>query len=594
MAEVFLSYSRSQHDKVRADALCEVLRRASVSFFIDHEELAAGDEWRSRLTQALDKAAIVVVLWSRQAAKSLFVRDEASRGLRRKNLLQLIIDELPDEDVPLGFGESQWLRCSWAAEGVLSDDSRQHLLDQVRRRLRDVGPLTNAVTQLRNELAQKLGPQYEVGERIGSGRMSVVFKGRNGLSGTVALKATPLAGILLLPGFYAEFCRNIEAARQLSHANILAIHDVKLFDTVACTDMEYVDGGSLAHYLADHGQRPDIGHIRDIASGIAEALAHAHQNGVIHSTLCPSNVFVSWSGSRVLVSDFGLPRLGSSPEATAARALFGDARYMSPEQCLGKVPTTHSDQYTLGVILYEMLTGQAPFRGNSIYEILNQHIEAAPPSISTLRPSCPRAVAHTVTKLLSKDPAARYFTTRELADEIAAWPLAESMPSDGKRFSKASDSVKVALDSYRRCIAKPSFLTELYKRLIEDERFAPHLSGINVDRQVQMLEKAVRHLLVSAHGVEDSQSELERIAVTHRRFRLQEGQVRAFVDVLITLVSERDPSATDEAQRESLCAVWKEATETGIRRFVEHAVIVPTTSGIVALTPGSDSRAGSG
>lgn len=587
MADVFISYSRSKQDRARADALCEVLRAAGVTFFIDKEALATGDEWRSRLTQALDKAKIVVVLWSKQAVESSFVRDEASRGLRRKNLLQLIIDDLADHDVPLGFGEYQWLRCSWAAEAAPSDDTRHHLLDHVRRRMRDVGPLTNAVAELQRELARKLGPQYEVGERVGSGRMSVVFKGRNGLSGDVALKATPLAGILLLPGFYAEFCQNIEAARQLSHENILDIHDVKLFDTIACTEMEFVNGGSLAHYLADHGQRPDIGHIRDIATGIARALAHAHQNGVIHSTLCPSNVFITKAGDRVLVSDFGMPRLGSSPEATAARALLSDARYLSPEQCLGAVPTTYSDQYALGAIVYEMLTGHPPVRGGSAFELMRQHVDEAPPPIAELRPACPETVARTVMKLLSKDPAARYFTTRELAEEIAAWPLAESMsPRDGKRPAAKPDPVKVALDSYRRCTAEPNFLAELYKRLVQDARFSAHLRGINVDRQVQMLEKAVRHLLAYAHGAEDSDGELTRIASGHRKFSLQEGHIRAFVDALITLVVERDPLASTPAQKAALRAAWNEAAEAGLGRFVELAATPPTVSSILSAVPG--------
>jgi serine/threonine protein kinase len=593
MADVFISYSRSRHDRARAEALCEVLRRAGASFFIDYSELLTGDEWRARLAQELDKAAIVLVLWSKQAVGSSFVRDEASRGLRRKNLLPLIIDDLADGDVPLGFGECQWLRCSWTGEGQASNDTRSHLLDHLRRRLRDLGPLTSAVAQLQSELARKLGPQYEVGERIGAGRMSVVFKGRNGLSGDVALKATPLAGILLLPGFYAEFCRDIEAARQLAHANILPIHDVKLFDTIACTESELVDGGSLAHYLADHGQRPDIGNIRDIASGIAEALVHAHQNGVIHSTLSPSSVLIARAGDRVLVSDFGLPRVGFSPEATAARALFCDARYMSPEQCLGKIPTTHSDQYALGAIVYEMLTGQAPFRGSSTFELMRQHVGTAPPPIAELRPTCPAAVTLTVMKLLSKDPDARYFTTRELAQEIAEWPLAESMgPNDVRRSSTKPGAVKVALESYRRCTANPNFLSDLYKRLKRNKRLSPHLRGINVDHQARMLEKAVRHLLAYQHG-EGSHGELDRIAGAHRRFNLQESHIRAFVDALITLVSERDPMACTPAERESLSFAWKEATEAGIRRFVEIAATPPTASGILSLAPvGSEAMAG--
>jgi serine/threonine protein kinase len=260
---------------------------------------------------------------------------------------------------------------------------------------------------------------------------------------------------------------------------------------------------------------------------------------------------------------------------------------MSPEQCLGKIPTTHSDQYALGAIVYEMLTGQAPFRGSSTFELMRQHVGTAPPPIAELRPTCPAAVTLTVMKLLSKDPDARYFTTRELAQEIAEWPLAESIgPNDARRSSAKPGAVKVALESYRRCTAKPNFLSDLYKRLKRNKRLSPHLRGINVDHQARMLEKAVRHLLAYPHGAEGSHVELDRIAGAHRRFNLQESHIRAFVDTLITLVSERDPMASTAAERESLRVAWKEATEAGIRRFVEIAATPPTASGILPIAPG--------
>jgi serine/threonine protein kinase len=511
-------------------------------------------------------------------------------------LLPLIIDELGETEVPLGFGELQSLRLRWLAEGQLSLESQTELLAALKRHLPAIEPLDAAVAQIKQEVNLKLGAEYGALEQLGTGRMSVVFKSQHGIYGVVALKVTPLAGILLLPGFYAEFRRSIDAARGLSHPNILGIRDVKLLDTVACTVMDHVEGSTLARCIVGAAQRMTLGRIKGIASDIAQALAHAHASGVVHSNLSPSNILIEVAQDRALVSDFGVPAVGAGPEATAAKALFCDARYMSPEQCVGDPATPQSDQYALGTILYEMLSGRPPFIGRSGFAIMHGHCHDVPRPIAELRPECPPKVASTVMRMLAKKPKDRFLTTGMLACEIEAWPLAESVRSGTSPALGCARSAKVALESYNRCLVDPNFLAAFYQRLSEDPRLARHLENMFFDRQVEALKRSIRHLLEYAQGQEDARRELERVASAHQRFKLEEALLSRFVDILIELALERDPNAVDPGQRELLRIAWRAATELGLARFAELAQVTqPRTSSVMTIgsAPAEPSRYGS-
>ncbi|HEY5956476.1 MAG TPA: serine/threonine-protein kinase, partial [Polyangiaceae bacterium] len=484
----------------------------------------------------------------------------------------MIIDGMSDADVPLGFGELQWLRCSWSPDGELSSASQDALLSALKRHLPGVEPLGAAIERLKQEVDQKLGAEFDVLERLGTGRMSVVFRARHRVHGDVALKVTPLAGILLLPGYYAELRGTIDAARELSHPNILAIRDVKLLETIACTVMDYVVGTTLAQCIASASPRMPLGRIKDIASDVADALAHAHLCGIVHASLSPSSIFVENAHDRALVSDFGMPNVGDGPEATAARALFLDVRYMSPEQCLGSPATTQSDQYSFGAVLYHMLTGKPPFVGKSAFAIMRGHCDDVATPIGEMRPECPPSVATAVMRMLAKKPRDRYLTTSMLAREVASWPLAESLPKGSPSLTPGSArAAKSALESYNRCLTDPNFLGEFYQRLRDDASIAPHLENMNFDRQVEVLKRAIRHFLEYAQGLENARVELERVAAFHQPFKLEVRQLRTFVDTLIELAMERDPNASEPNARESLHDDWHSATLIGLQRFAELA-----------------------
>jgi Protein kinase domain/TIR domain len=573
--DIFISYSRQNQQA--SECICTLLRREGYTVAIDRDFLVAGDEYRAQIEKELLAAKVVLVLWSVDSVQSSFVRDEASRAARRTVLLQLIIDEMPDSAVPLGFGELQRLRCSWTQEGRLSDDSRQALLVALERHVPAVEPLDAAINQLRHEVDQRLGAECEVQEWIGTGRTSVVFKAQHSEWGLVALKVTPLASVLLLPGFYAEFRGCLEAARVLSHPNISSVRAVKLLETIACTISDYVEGDALARCIARASPCLHLGCIKDIASGVAEGLAHAHQHRIMHCRLSPSNILIERSQDRALVCDFGMPRVGGGPEAAATRALFLDARYISPEQCLGQPASPHSDQYALGAILYEMLTGRPPFVGNSSFVIMRGHCQEVPPPIAEFRPHCPPKVAASVLRMLAKKPKDRFLTTAMLATEIAAWPLAESVTicnqvRVGAEVTDAGRAAKRALESYTRCLTVPDFLAIFYSRLQENAALAEKFEGVNFDSQTAALKRAIRHLLEYARGQEGARAEIERIAAGHQRLALEAHQIRGFVHTLIDVVLEHDPGV-EPWQRAALRDAWREATREGLDRFIELACV---------------------
>jgi hypothetical protein len=396
----------------------------------------------------------------------------------------------------------------------------------------------------------------------------------------VALKVTPLASVLLLPGFYAEFRGCLEAARVLAHPNISSVRAVKLLETIACTISDYVEGDSLAQCIAGASPCLHLGRVKDIASGVAEGLAHAHQHRIVHCRLSPSNILIERSQDRALVCDFGMPHVGGGPEAAATRALFLDARYMSPEQCLGQPATPHSDQYALGAILYEMLTGRPPFVGSSSFLIMRGHCEEVPRPIVEFRPHCPPKVAASVMRMLAKKPKDRFLTTAMLATEIAAWPLAESVTIGnqvraGEEVTPLTDAgraAKRALESYTRCLTVPDFLAIFYSRLQENAALAAKFEGVNFDSQTAALKRAIRHLLEYARGQEGARTEIERIAAGHQRLALEARQIRGFIDTLIDVVLEHDPGI-EPWQRAALRDTWRVATREPLERFIELACV---------------------
>jgi serine/threonine-protein kinase len=263
---------------------------------------------------------------------------------------------------------------------------------------------------------QIFGGRYEVEARIGAGGMAEVWKGHDRvLNRTVAIK-TLLPQFARDGSFVDRFRREAQAAARLNHPGIVSVYDSG-DGSEPYIVMQYIEGRTLADFLAA-GRAPQPMQSAQIAQDIAEALAAAHAHGVIHRDIKPANVMVTRDG-KILVMDFGIARLIAGPEtAPQTSAVMGTASYLSPEQAQGQPVDARTDIYSLGSVLYEMLTGRPPFTGDSPMAIAYKQVNATPPAPSSLNPDVPPALDAIVMRALSKNPANRYQTAGEFAEDL--------------------------------------------------------------------------------------------------------------------------------------------------------------------------------
>jgi serine/threonine protein kinase len=251
----------------------------------------------------------------------------------------------------------------------------------------------------------KIG-RYEILDEVGQGAMGTVYRARDPLiERTVAIKTVPIAQ-LRQEGADAEsrFLREAQSAGRLSHPNIVTIYDVGETDGLAYIAMEYLPGATLRDIMNKGPMPLDL--VLDTATQMAGALAFAHEHGVIHRDIKPSNVVVTGRGGRVKLTDFGIAHLLNS-EHTQTGQMLGSPRYMSPEQAMGREIDGRSDIFSLGAVLYEMLTGQYAFDGDSLPAIVYRVIHEAPVPATSLRAQLPGALAGLLTRMLDKNPQAR-------------------------------------------------------------------------------------------------------------------------------------------------------------------------------------------
>jgi len=295
--------------------------------------------------------------------------------------------------------------------------------------------------------------RYRIEAKLGEGGMGVVYRARDTqLERSVALKVLP-AG-LLDPARCERLRREARAASGLNHPGIVTVHDIRSADGIDFIVMEHVEGRTLDRVIGPGGLELD--EALRLAAEIADALASAHAAGVIHRDLKPSNVMITATG-RAKVLDFGLAKVvqGSdpSPEAstlaggplTEPGAIVGTAAYMSPEQAEGRRLDARSDIFSLGAMLYEMLTGRRPFAGESTVRVLARIVSEDPPPPAQLRPSLPPVLDGIVQRCLRKDPARRYQTMADL--RAALLDVAQSEAAARPRMRPAARTLAPLLVS---------------------------------------------------------------------------------------------------------------------------------------------------
>jgi len=277
-------------------------------------------------------------------------------------------------------------------------------------------------------IGKKLGA-YEIIAPLGEGGMASVYQAyQASMERNVALKVLPHS-LAKDPQFVARFQNEARIIAKLIHPYILPIHDYGEAEGYPYLVMPFIRSGTLGT-LMQAGPFP-LARARQFITQIADALDHAHSQGIIHRDLKPANILVDERGN-CLLTDFGIAKLvqEGTEKITATGALIGTPAYMSPEQGRGEAVDERTDIYTLGVILYEMVTGRAPFKAETPVAVMLKHIQEAIPSPRMVNPEVPQAVEQVIIKALAKDPAERFATAGELAHALRAalpedtWPRA--------------------------------------------------------------------------------------------------------------------------------------------------------------------------
>ena len=289
--------------------------------------------------------------------------------------------------------------------------------------------------------------RFRVLGELGRGAMGIVYEAADDLLGRpVAIKTINMSADLADRADHeARFLQEAKAAGGLSHPNVVTVYDVGRESDVLYMAMELLDGEELRDILA-RGELP-LATAVDIAAQVADGLAFAHERGVVHRDIKPSNIMVL-PGGKVKIMDFGIARVRTSDVKTQTGLRLGSPRYMAPEQLLGQGVDQRADIFALGVVLYEMLAGIAPFGGDDVQEVMFRVASFDPPAPSRINPAVPTVLDLVVARAIAKDPAQRYQDAQALAHDLrAAKPAADAKsppPRPAVRAATATQTMPLA------------------------------------------------------------------------------------------------------------------------------------------------------
>jgi serine/threonine-protein kinase len=298
-----------------------------------------------------------------------------------------------------------------------------------------------------NATAMSMLGRYEILSELGQGAMGTVYKARDPmLDRIVAIKTINLT----LPKeelaeYEARFYQEAKAAGGLSHRNIVTVHDIGRSDRVAYMAMEFLEGQELRRLI--QARVPiQLAHALDIGAQVAEGLQFAHDRQIIHRDIKPANIMVLNDGL-VKITDFGIARMRNNEVKTMTGMILGSPKYMSPEQVSGKRADTRSDIFSLGVVLYEMLTGTSPFVADNIHGVMYQTMNFNPPAPRTLNPDLPEVLNFIIAKALAKNLDDRYQKAKDLSHDLRLALSELSGESSAPRVSMPADHVADPADT---------------------------------------------------------------------------------------------------------------------------------------------------
>jgi len=292
-----------------------------------------------------------------------------------------------------------------------------------------------AAQELLERLRKATLGTYDIHSELGRGGMATVYLAHEiSLDRKVAIKVMSPA-MLHGAGMVERFKREARTAAGLSHPNIIPIYAVHEIDGLLFCVIKLVEGTPLDSGMRELGQLP-VPMVHGILAQVGGALGYAHRHGVVHRDIKPGNILIDDEGWAV-VTDFGIAKVTESEGLTSTGMAIGTPTYMSPEQATADGVTGASDQYSLGVVAYEMLTGRPPFTGTSMMALMYSHFHDDPPSIRLFRPDVPDQLCDAVMRMLRKDPAARWSSMEEAVAAAGARPLQHDDPSRSQLIALA-------------------------------------------------------------------------------------------------------------------------------------------------------------
>ncbi|MBV8716159.1 MAG: serine/threonine protein kinase [Chloroflexi bacterium] len=273
---------------------------------------------------------------------------------------------------------------------------------------------------MRYQAGETVNNKYDILETLGQGGMNDAYKARERASGRLVVLKVPFTSLIGDPSTYSRYQRELEIGKRLHHPNIQQLLDEgRLEDGVApYLVLEFVDGTLLREYLRQNAPLPPDEAVR-IAVQLADALQYCHEHGVVHRDLKPENILIETDGTVKLV-DFGIALLQGARRLTFRRLTsgFGTPDYMAPEQVQGDRGDARTDIYALGVMLFEMLTGNVPYHGDSPLAVMSQRVTTDAPFLRRKRPELPPSLEAVVWRTLRREPSERYVSMAALRDDL--------------------------------------------------------------------------------------------------------------------------------------------------------------------------------
>jgi serine/threonine protein kinase/alpha-tubulin suppressor-like RCC1 family protein len=281
-------------------------------------------------------------------------------------------------------------------------------------------------SEILEPLRRATAGDYDIAGELGRGGMATVFLAHDiALDRKVAIKVmTP--SLVTGAGMVERFKREARTAASLSHPHIIPIYAVRETDRLLYFVMKFVEGRSLDTVIREQGPLP-IALVQAVMAQVGGALGYAHRRGIVHRDMKPANIMLDDEGWAV-VTDFGIAKVADARGLTMTGVTIGTPSYMSPEQCASKEISGATDQYSLGIVAFELLTGRVPFDADSLMGIMWKHFNEPPPPIRDARPDCPQHIADAIARMLAKDPAARWPTMEDAVAAIGQPPMAPGDP----------------------------------------------------------------------------------------------------------------------------------------------------------------------